>query len=133
MSAASVARLRREILAFVRERDFVTFAALHKRFAGDAREETEIALPGNRVIWAGLPKPVIDAVLELLREEVLAAVPGSKGAYKRDGRVLALPVERRPPPHPEPRWFPVLLRPIEAVREEEAAAARPEQDGEPSA
>lgn len=115
--AEAVRRLKPAVLAFVRERDFVTFAALHRHFAGDAREPTEIVLPGNRVIWAGLPKPVIDAVMELLEEGALAAVPGSRGDYRRDGRVLSLPVERRPPPHDEPHWFPVLLRPIEAMRE----------------
>ena len=113
--------LQEEVLAFVRERDYVTFAALHKHFAGDAREETEIALPGNRVIWAGLPKPLIDAVLALLDAGRLAAIPGSLAAYQRDGRVLALPVEKRPPrePHAEPHWFPVLLRAMEVVAAEE--------------
>ena len=104
--------LEQQILAFVRERDFVTFAALHKHFAGDAREDTEIVLPGNRVIWAGLPLPIIEAVLALLDAGRLASVPGNKAAYRRDGRVLSLPVERRPEPH----WFPVLLRTIEAAR-----------------
>jgi anti-sigma factor RsiW len=114
--------LEEAVLAFVRERDWVTFAALHQHFAGDAREPTEIALPGNRVIWAGLPKPVIDAVLALLDAGRLAALPGNLAAYRRDGRVLALPVEKRPPrePHAEPHWFPVLLRAMERVREEEA-------------
>jgi hypothetical protein len=129
VSAEEVARLKREILAFVRARDYVTFAALHRHFAGDAREETEIALPGNRVVWAGLPKPVIDAVLALLDEGALAAIPGSKGAYKRDGRVLSLPVERRPPPHETPRWLPVLLRPMEAVRAEETEPSDGSGDG----
>lgn len=115
--------LEARVLAFVRENDWVSFAALHKHFAGDAREDTVIALPGNRVVWAGLPKPVIDAVLALLDREALAALPGHWSAYKRDGRVLDLPVERTPPPHPEPRWFPVLLRTGEAVREEEAGDA----------
>jgi hypothetical protein len=112
------------VLAFVREHDWVTFAALHKHFAGDAREPTEIALPGNRVIWAGLPKPVIDAVLALLDAGRLAALPGNLAAYRRDGRVLKLPVEKRPPrePHAEPHWFPVLLRPMERVLEDEAEA-----------
>lgn len=114
--------LERAILAFVRERDYVSFAALHRHFAGDAREDTEISLPGNRVIWLGLPKPVIDAVLALLERQALAAVPGHASAYRRDGRVLPLPVERFPPrePHAEPHWFPVLLRPMEAVLEEQA-------------
>ena len=114
--------LEEAVLAFVRERDWVTFAALHQHFAGDAREPTEIALPGNRVIWAGLPKPVIDAVLALLDAGRLAALPGNLAAYRRDGRVLALPVEKRPPqePHAEPHWFPVLLRAMERVLEEEA-------------
>ena len=113
------------VLAYVRDRDFVTFAALHKHFAGDAREPTEIALPGNRVIWAGMPRPLIDAILELLDDGTLAAIPGHPSAYKRDGRVLGLPVEKasRPPPHDEPHWFPVLLRPMENVVEEEGAEA----------
>jgi hypothetical protein len=105
------------VLAFVRERDFVTFAALHAHFAGDAREPTEIALPGNRVIWAGLPKPLVDAVLALLEQGRLAAIPGNLAAYRRDGRVLSLPLEKRPPqqPHATPHWFPVLLRDMAAV------------------
>jgi hypothetical protein len=113
------------VFAYVREHDYVTFAALHKHFAGDAREPTEIALPGNRVIWAGLPKPVIDAVLALLEHGRLAAIPGNLAAYKRDGRVLSLPVERRPPrePHAEPHWFPVLLRDMAAV-----LAEQPDED-----
>ena len=118
----SDAALEDALLAFVCERDYVTFAALHQHFAGDAREPTEIALPGNRVIWAGLPKPLIDAVLALLDQGRLAAIPGNLAAYRRDGRVLALPVEKRPPhePHAEPHWFPVLLRPMELVLAEQA-------------
>jgi hypothetical protein len=108
------------ILAFVRERDYVTFAALHKHFAGDARDETEIVLPGNRVIWAGLPLDVIHAVLALLEQGRLASIPGTKAAYRRDGRVLGLPIERRAEPHDEPQWFPVLLRAMEVVMAEEA-------------
>ena len=34
----SDAALADAVLAFVRERDYVTFAALHQHFAGDARE-----------------------------------------------------------------------------------------------
>ncbi len=122
MSEARQVLLKAEILAFVRERDFVTFAALHKQFAGDSRDGTELTLPGNRVVWLGLPLPVIDAVLALLGEQALAAQPAPLAAYKRDGRVLPLPVERRPPsePHTEPHWFPVWLRPMEAVLAEAA-------------
>ena len=117
----SDAALQDAVLLFVRERDYVTFAALHKHFAGDAREPTEIALPGNRVVWAGLPKPLIDAVLALLAQGRLAAIPGNLAAYRRDGRVLSLPMEKRPPrePHAEPHWFPVLLRPMELVLAEQ--------------
>jgi hypothetical protein len=113
------------VLRFVRERDWVSFAALHRHFAGDAREETEIALPGNRVVWAGLPKALVDAVLLLLERGELAALPGHRAAYRRDGRVLSLPTEKTPPGpegHATPHWFPVLLRPPEAVRGEGAAA-----------
>ena len=109
-----------QILAYVREHEFETFAALHKHFAGEAREDTEIVLPGNRVIWAGLPRPLIDAVLGLLDAGRLASIPGTKAAYRRDGRVLKLPIERRPEAHAEPHWFPVLLRPMEAVLADEA-------------
>lgn len=120
MTATDPAALQEEILAFVRARDFVTFAALHKHFAGDAREDTEIVLPGKRVVWAGLPLPIIEAVLALLDAGRLASIPGNKAAYRRDGRVLNLPIERRAEPHDEPHWFPVLLRPMEAVQAEEA-------------
>lgn len=125
--------LEEEVLAFVRDRDFVTFAALHRHFAGDAREPTEIALPGNRIVWAGLPKPFIDAVLALLEQGRLAAIPGNLAAYRRDGRVLSLPVEKRPPqePHAEPHWFPVLLRPMELVLAEQDAAEAGDLTSEP--
>ncbi|MAE96185.1 MAG: hypothetical protein CL910_16140 [Deltaproteobacteria bacterium] len=113
--------LEARVLAYVREHDFVTFAALHKHFAGDAREETQILLPGNRVVWAGAPASLFDAVVALLERGALASIPGHESAYKRDGRVLDLPVEKVPPqePHAEPHWFPVLLRPMEAVLEEQ--------------
>jgi hypothetical protein len=112
--------LEEQILAFVRERDFVTFAALHKHFAGDSRHETEIVLPGNRVIWAGLPLDVIHAVLALLEQGRLASIPGTKAAYRRDGRVLNLPIERRAEPHDAPQWFPVLLRAMDVVLAEQS-------------
>ncbi len=109
------------VRAFVERDDWVTFAALHKNLARDAREATEIVLPGNRVIWSGMPRELFDAILELLDEEVLAAKPVHLSAYKRDGRVLALPVEKIIPPegHSEPHWFPVALRPMSAVLAEE--------------
>ncbi len=107
------------ILRYVDETDWVSFADLHQRFAGDANHETQIALPGNRIVWTGMPLPMIDAVLELLEEEALAAVPAHKSAYVRAGRVLSLPVEKTIPPegHAEPHWYPVLLRPIRAVQD----------------
>ena len=109
------------MLEHIRKNDWVSFAALHRHFAPDARESTEIVLPGNRVVWRGMPQPLFDAVLELVEEGRVAAVPGHKSAYKKDGRVLTLPVEKAIPPagHAEPHWFPVLLRPIEAVQEPE--------------
>ncbi len=121
MSETAAADLEAQVLAFVRAHDYVTFAALHEHFAGDAREETQIVLPGNRVVWAGAPRALFDAVLALLERGELASIPGHKSAYKRDGRVLDLPVEKAPPrePHTVPHWFPVLLRPMEAVRAEE--------------
>lgn len=117
MSDTSAEALEAQVLAFVCERDYVTFAALHKHFAGDSREDTQIELPGNRVIWAGAPRELFDAVLALLERGELASIPGHTAAYKRDGRVLDLPVEKTPPrePHAEPHWFPVLLRPMQAV------------------
>jgi hypothetical protein len=109
------------VRAQVERDDWVTFASLHRRLAGDTREATEIVLPGNRVIWTGMPRELFDAILELLDEAVLAAKPVHPSAYKRDGRVLALPVEKTVPPdgHVEPHWFPVALRPMAAVLAEE--------------
>ncbi len=110
----------RLVLDYVNGTDWVTFADLHKRFAGDAREDTEIVLPGKRVIWAGMPKPLVDAILQLLDSGQLAAVPIHRSAYQRDGRVLKLPVEKVIPPegHAEPHWYPVCLRPMQRVLKE---------------
>ncbi|MDJ0785432.1 MAG: histidine phosphatase family protein [Myxococcota bacterium] len=113
-------QLADRVLEFVHREDWVTFAALHKKFAGDAREETEIALAGNRVVWSGLPRPLVDAILMLLDAGRLAAIPGHTSAYKKDGRLLSLPVEKAPPAeaHTTPHWFPVVLRSMETVRSE---------------
>ena len=115
---ADKADFKRAVRQYVEATDWVTFADLHKRFARDAREPTQIELPGRRVVWSGMPRAMIDAILELLDEGRIAAVPGHKSAYVKDGRVLKLPVERTVPPegHAEPHWYPVLLRPIEAIR-----------------
>lgn len=114
------ASLKQRVVRFIDEHDWVTFARLHRHFAGDSREPTELALPGNRIVWSGLPQPLADAILELLDEGQLAALPGNKGAYRRDGRILNLPVEKHVPPegHAEPHWFPVLLRSARAVAAE---------------
>jgi hypothetical protein len=119
---ATKAAYKAAVRAQVERDDWVTFAALHKRLAGDAREATEIVLPGNRVIWAGMPRALFDAILELLDEAVLAAKPVHPSAYRRDGRVLSLPVEKTIPSegHAEPHWFPVALRPMAAVLAEES-------------
>jgi hypothetical protein len=84
-----------------------------------------MVLPGNRVVWSGMPRELFDAILELLDESVLAAKPVHPSAYTRDGRVLALPVEKAVPPggHAEPHWFPVALRPMAAVLAEESEPA----------
>lgn len=107
---------RSQVLTYLRKTDWVTFADLHRRFAGDANEPTEIVLPGNRVVWRGMPQTLLDAIVELVEEGRLAAVPGHRSAYKKDGRILKLPVEKAIPPegHSEPHWFPVLLRPLDA-------------------
>jgi hypothetical protein len=120
-TSKSKADYKAAVRSEVERDDWVTFAALHKRLAGDAREETEIVLPGNRVIWTGMPRELFDAILELLDEAVLAAKPVHSSAYKRDGRVLSLPIEKTIPPegHTEPHWFPVALRPMAAVLAEE--------------
>ncbi len=53
----------RLVLDYVNTTDWVTFAELHKHFAGDARLDTQIALPGNRIVWTGLPPTLIESVL----------------------------------------------------------------------
>ena len=115
------AAFKAEIEAYVCATDWVTFAQLHKRFAPEARESTQIELPGKRIVWSGLPQPMLEAILELLDEGVLASVPCHRSAYVADGRVLSLPVEKTIPPegHAEPHWFPVILRPMTAVLAED--------------
>jgi hypothetical protein len=127
---AEQGRLHDAVVAFVRERDWVTPAELQERFAAyfptRGTFAWESATSPGVVFWEGLSEVLIDAILDLLRTRSLFAHPCSWWLYVSDGAILTLPlVKGMPPPGGFKRrhWAPTALRVVPLPAEDGARAA----------
>ena len=107
--------LQTAIIEIVRKWDHVSFAELPRRLAdvglsvgtGDA----EITLPGNIVIWRGMPSVLCAAIVGILHAGRLHLHPASEWTYLTDGTIPRLPIARRVgATYKRPHWLPCVLR-----------------------
>jgi hypothetical protein len=103
-------------VAYVRERDWVTFTELQQRLAGFMPLEGTMSLElhdcPNAVLWAGMSEELTDLLHGLLRGKRLFLWPCSTLCYLVDGGVLTLPLAKRlrPGGFAKPRWVVAALR-----------------------
>lgn len=111
--------MKTELLEYVRQNDFVTFAELRKvlgePMAGDWMVGNESA---NVWFWAGLSDDFMDALDALISAGAIVYAPTSKLCYMIDGGSMNYPVAGPRVPkggYKRPRWLPVCLRPTGAA------------------
>ena len=99
--------LEESILEFVKQRGGgVTFAEL-SALPGFAGEKEMVNEEYNHVLWSGISDEFIDA-LKALRTK-LSIRPTSYLTYLADGKLLSLPLVKRPVKYKKPRWLPVTF------------------------
>jgi hypothetical protein len=110
------------ILDLVRRYPAMTFPALqgHLEAAGiPAFGDESMWLDKNIILWTGMSKEMVAAVLELRQGKVVHLLPCPELNYLDDGEALNLPIARRPPPngYATTHWAPSVLHPGPAPSE----------------
>jgi len=108
--------LKQLIVDYVGDCDYVSFPELerHGAQAGFAMEGTAALELGtsNTVIWMGMSPAFCDAIREMLDDKTVFLVPATTLTHIADGKVLTLPIAKRPPAngYKRPHWLPAVLR-----------------------
>ena len=116
MDAKELDALKRLIVDYIEDRDYVSFPQLerHGAQAGYAMEGTAaLELGGkNVVVWMGMSQAFCDAIRELLDEKTIFLCPTTSLTYLADGKILILPIAKRPPAngYTKPHWCPAVMR-----------------------
>ena len=115
ISAAGVNGLKERVLAFVRERDSVSFAELAREFVEFREGEHAVCMGAgaNVVLWMGLTEEASVAFDLLRRESSVVTLPTTVLTYVVDGHMLKLPIAKTTRPYKTLHWMPVVLRPFE--------------------
>ena len=100
-----------DILWYVENYDWVTFAELQHRYGTQAKGGHAIYL-NNIVLWVNLSEQLATAITSLLEEKSIHAHPASFLAYMVDGAYLTLPLAKHPPKrgYKKDHWLPVCFR-----------------------
>ena len=105
--------IKESILDLVRSKQAVTFAEIVRLPDTRGPYCLELGNFPNVVLWTGLSQEVIDALIELQREELIHKDLCNVLAYAIDGYILQMPLVKRPPAkgYSEPHWLPVVFNP----------------------
>jgi hypothetical protein len=105
--------LTSEVLAYIRERDHVSFAELSRNwpdyFTGGDRGIVLNQLD-NIVVWEGMTEMACDVYRRVLKEPDIEIAPASLMVYLCDGSGLNLPLAKRPVKYKKPHWLPCVFR-----------------------
>jgi hypothetical protein len=127
MSEVTTEALKASIISKVTKCDWVTFAELSRisGTAGDGSLCTH-SKDGNTeiVFWGGMSPQFTEAIIELTRDRLIAAVPSSLMVYMIDGAYLRLPIpttRQLAARSTKPRqfWVPLSFRPFHSVKEKD--------------
>ena len=86
----------------------VSFVDLSK-IPGFVGEHDYSAPQFNVVFWQGLSKLALDAINQLIMEDVIIAEPARVLMYAVDGVTLTLPIAEDFIEHSELRWLPLMI------------------------
>jgi hypothetical protein len=105
--------MKEQILALVRQRDYVTFAELDQLVPGFTGGDQAMVSPKyeNVFFWAGLTNEGYEALDALLNERLVRFAPAGLMTYLIDGSVPKHPIVKRVRGYKTPHWAPVVIRP----------------------
>jgi len=115
-----VDNLSEQIIKYVDENDYVTFANLQKHIqkfinvSGNWLLEKE----ENLILWDGISEEFADYLVSLIDKEIFLYYPAPSFLYWVDGKMLDYPIASKPRAYKRPHWLPVYLRPKGALEEE---------------
>jgi len=111
-------QMREIIYSYVHKVRGVTFVEIEKQLAKaglDYKGDRVFcsAFDENIVFWMGANDDFINALVELVNSGDIYAVEVHPLIYLIDGKMLTLPIAKRPPKagYKEPHWMPVVLNP----------------------
>ena len=118
-----------KILEFVTAYKHVTFAELDQKIEGFSGGELQISInneqTSNIVLWQGLTEEAVDALEELWQAKKIHQLPAHFLSYLHDGRMLRLPLAKRPQHYKKPHWAPVCFNPGPALEHPAKPVRRP--------
>lgn len=102
-----------EIIEIMREmKSGVSFVDLENRLGAKAKGDYQYEILPNVVLWSGMSIEFASALRDERIRDALEIAPTPLLVYLADGKVLNLPIAKRPPRngYREPHWAPVTLR-----------------------
>jgi hypothetical protein len=103
------------LIELVRRRDHCSFVELLvclEEQGVPTEGSLSMELGRNVVLWADLSEEACDVIDDRRCRAAIVPVPTSVLLYAIDGRMLKLPIAKRPPKagYKEPHWLPVVFR-----------------------
>jgi hypothetical protein len=107
-------RLKRDCLTWIRTTDYVSFAELERWLSArgvDVAGDHTLEVAPNVIVWAGVSERFC-GIFGQMRGHLDLVPCSSIMVYVVDGKMLDLPIAKRPPRggYAKPRWPPVTLR-----------------------
>jgi hypothetical protein len=118
-----------KILELVTAYKHVTFAELDQKIEGFSGGELQISInneqASNIVLWQGLTEEGVSALEELRQAKKIHQLPAHVLSYLHDGKMLKLPLAKRPQHYKTQHWTPVCFNPGPAPEHPPKPARQP--------
>jgi len=115
-----VDNLSEQIIKYVDENDYVTFAKLQNYIQEftETKGDWSLEKEENLILWNGISEELTDCLVSLIDKEIFLYYPAPSFLYWIDGKMLDYPIASKPKAYKRPHWLPVYLRPKRALEEE---------------
>lgn len=107
--------LKEQVLAYIKETDYVTFAELQRRFPEFRDGDFSLSARENHILWVNMTEDAVNAITQLREEGLIVATPSQMLTYLIDGMTLTFPLAKGARAYKKPHWAPVVWRPSERI------------------
>jgi hypothetical protein len=106
---ATITKLKKSIVDFLRRHPGSTFVELCREVPGFAGSATMGTAYPNLIIWRGVSAEAVRALELLEKGRMVRFEATTTHPYGQEGRDLELPAAFKPQPYDTPHWLPVLV------------------------